>query len=254
MLPYKIDEMSGKEEYVGITEFAKRHGVTVQTVRRWADEGKVPCKRIGGGRRLIPVDLDREPEIGNHGVPREKFFYCRVSSSKQKDDLERQVKEAQQLYPEHRIIRDIGSGLNWKRKGIVTLLERTIRGEVEEIVVFHRDRLCRFGFDLVSLICKESNTRIVVVDEENFRSPQEELVQDVLSVITVFACKEMGKRRYKTSAPSQEAASQESAGKRGRGRPKRGGNDPKKQKDSDIPNEESEEATSSMDEGCPFDL
>jgi len=240
--------MSGKEEYITIGDASKRYGVTVQTLRKWVADGKIPCRRIGGGNRLVPVNLDRKP----NDVPREKFFYCRVSSGHQRDDLDRQIEEAKRLYPGHTIIKDIGSGLNWKRKGIVTLLERTIRGEVEEIVVFHRDRLCRFGFDLVSLICREKNTRITVVNEENYRSPQEELVQDVLSVITVFACKEMGRRRYKTSNSSQETASADSGPvKRGRGRPKK---NEKEQKDPNIPDEDAEEATSSMDERCPFDI
>jgi predicted site-specific integrase-resolvase len=98
-------------------------------------------------------------------------------------------------YPEHELIEDIGSGLNFKRKGFNSLLELILQGKVSEVVVAHKDRLCRFGFELIESIASKNNCTIVVLDDSKL-SPQAELVQDLLSIIHVFSCRIYGLRKY----------------------------------------------------------
>jgi predicted site-specific integrase-resolvase len=98
-------------------------------------------------------------------------------------------------YPEHEVIEDIGSGLGFKRKGFTSLLDAIMRGDVEELVIAHRDRLCRFGFELLERIAGANNCRIVVLDNTQL-SPQDELVRDLISIIHVFSCRLYGLRKY----------------------------------------------------------
>jgi predicted site-specific integrase-resolvase len=117
--------------------------------------------------------------------------YCRVSTSSQKEDLERQIEYFRCKYPDYEIIKDIGSGLNFKRKGFNTILDTAFKGDIGEVVVTHKDRLCRFGFELVLRIIESTNGKILVLDKEE-TSPEKELVNDILSIITVFSSRLYG--------------------------------------------------------------
>ena len=119
--------------------------------------------------------------------------YCRVSTSSQKEDLERQIEYFRCKYPDYEIIKDIGSGLNFKRKGFNTILDTAFKGDIGEVVVTHKDRLCRFGFELVLRIIESTNGKILVLDKEE-TSPEKELVNDILSIITVFSSRLYGFR------------------------------------------------------------
>ena len=167
-------------------------GVHPNTLRNWANEGKIRYIRQPGGQRLYDVS-----SVGGDGGKR-RVCYCRVSSRKQKDDLERQVAKMRGLFPGHEIVTDIGSGLNFKRKGLASVLESAMRGDVAEIVVAHRDRLCRFGFELVERIVGQNGGRVVVLGDLE-SSPQRELVCDLVSIIHVFACRIHGLRKYATA-------------------------------------------------------
>jgi predicted site-specific integrase-resolvase len=182
-----------------IGDAAKEIGLSIQTLRRWIDKGKIPHRLSPGGHRLVDVDAyfeGKHQSIRETTKTRESVFYCRVSSSKQSDDLERQISLARENFPDHIIVKDIGSGLNWKRKGLQSILERVMRGEIEEIVVFHRDRLCRFGFELVEFIISSNKARLVVYNDKEFRSSEQELAEDIMAVVHVFSCRQMGRRRY----------------------------------------------------------
>ena len=126
--------------------------------------------------------------------------YCRVSSNKQKDDLERQI-ENMKLYltsqgKPFEIISDIGSGINYKKKGLKELIRRISQNKVEKVVVLYEDRLLRFGFELVEYIASLYNCDIEIIDNtEKFE--QQELVEDLVQIITVFSCKLQGKRANK---------------------------------------------------------
>jgi len=121
--------------------------------------------------------------------PKQNICYARVSTRSQKEDLERQINYFREKYPNHRIINDIGSGLNFKRKGLQTILDIAIKGNLGELVVTHKDRLCGFGFELIQGITeKYSNGKILVLDKKE-TSPEQELSNDLISIITVFSAR-----------------------------------------------------------------
>ena len=124
------------------------------------------------------------------------MLYARVSSYAQKDALRGQVALLQSRYPGAEIIKDIGGGLNWKRKGLVALLERLHGGEKLRIVVAHKDRLARFGFELVDWLAKQNGGEIVVLDASKC-SPEQELTEDILSLLDTFSCRLSGLRKYR---------------------------------------------------------
>jgi predicted site-specific integrase-resolvase len=132
--------------------------------------------------------------------------YCRVSTSSQKEDLERQVEYFRCKYPDYEIVKDIGSGINFKRKGFNSILDSAFKGDIGEIVVTHRDRLCRFGFELVLRIIESTNGKILVLDKEE-TSPEKELVNDILSIITVFSSRLYGLRSNSIKNKIREATS-----------------------------------------------
>ena len=168
-------------------EASKHFSVHVATLRGWADTGKIEIVRtVGGQRRYIIYE-----ETGE-----ELICYCRVSSYKQKDDLERQVIYMQEKYPDAKIIKDIGSGLNFKRKGIKAILEQAMSGSKLKVVVAHRDRLGRFAFDLLQWIIERTGGSIVVLDKTEL-SPEQELTTDLLSILHVFSCRLHGLRSYR---------------------------------------------------------
>lgn len=121
--------------------------------------------------------------------------YCRVSSAKQKDDLARQVAFMRGQFPDAEILTDVGSGINFKRKNLCSLLERTMRGDKLTVMVAHKDRLARFGFELIEFIIKQAGGEIMVLDRTEY-SPERELTEDLLTVLTVFSCRMHGLRRY----------------------------------------------------------
>ena len=106
-------------------------------------------------------------------------------------------------FPDHTIIKDYGSGLNFKRKGLKTILEQAMSGEIEEIVVAHRDRLCRFAFELIEEFFSLFNTPIMVINQREQNNPDTELAEDILAIIHVFSCKKMGQRSYKTKKDNE---------------------------------------------------
>ena len=166
-------------------------GVSVQTLRRWADDGRVEFQRTKGNHRVYKIGGE-----SNSGQPEKNcYVYTRVSSAKQKDDLERQGEYMGSKYPTYKVIKDIGSGLNFKRKGLLRLLEESRQGRVQRVVVSSKDRLCRFGFDLLEHLFKQNNTELVVLDKTD-KTPEEEFTEDILAVLQVFACRWNGRRSY----------------------------------------------------------
>jgi len=174
-------------------------GVTAHTLRRWDKEGKIEVVRGSGTQRLYKVGkfLSNGDRNAPPPLEKEKICYCRVSSAKQKDDLQRQESFMRDQYPNHTIVSDIGSGINWKRKGLQSILEKGFYGKVEEVVIAHRDRLCRFAFGLFQQVFKLFNIKLVVLDDDGECSSEKELYTDVLAIIHVYACRQMGRRNYK---------------------------------------------------------
>jgi predicted site-specific integrase-resolvase len=124
------------------------------------------------------------------------------------DDLERQKDFFRREYPDYELVTDVGSGLNWKRKGLKTILEQSMLGNIERVVVAHRDRLCRFAFELIEFIFESNNVKLLVLDTEAGESGNDELTSDILSIIHVYSCRAIGKRRY-TSQKNKNISKQE---------------------------------------------
>jgi putative resolvase len=195
--------------YVNTKEAREMLRITAPTLRRWDKEGKIKTIRTPSGIRMYDKSNIYEILGKIETIPeRRKVAYCRVSSKKQSDDLERQINVFKSDYPDYDVVKDIGSGINFKRKGLQRILEQSMRGELEEVVVSHRDRLCRFAFELIEWIFAKNNTKLLVLDKTEHKSTSEELAGDVLAIIQVFACREMGKRRYKSvknkASPNEE--------------------------------------------------
>jgi predicted site-specific integrase-resolvase len=185
------------DDYVPTKTARKLLGVTSQTLRNWDEKGKINAVFTPSGVRLYSrKDICNILRIPYTSTEKRKVAYCRVSSNKQKDDLERQKDFFRTNYPNHEVVTDIGSGINWKRRGFTSLLESSLHGDISEIVVAHRDRLCRFAFDLVKFILETRQVKLIVLDAEEHQSESTELADDILSIIHVYSCRSMGKRRY----------------------------------------------------------
>ena len=175
-------------------QLADKLQVSKETLRLWAEEGKLKTTKTEGGHRRYLYD-----ERTDSKETKLKFIYTRVSSKKQENDLKRQIEYLQKLYPEYKVISDIGSGLNFNRKGFCKLLEAIITGTVAEVVVAYKDRLCRFGYEMFENLCKHFSTTITIVDYNNDKSSTQELAEDLLSIITVFTARFYGQRKYNSS-------------------------------------------------------
>ena len=188
-------------KYYSINEFSKILGVSAQTLRNWDKNGKLhPHHTSTNGYRYYSHEQLNQVMNITPNLNRITIGYCRVSSHKQKDDLERQIENVK-LYltakgQPFEIISDIGSGINYKKKGLQELIRRITLNQVEKVVVLYKDRLLRFGFDLIEYIARLYNCEIEVIDNTE-KTEQQELVEDLVQIITVFSCKLQGKRANK---------------------------------------------------------
>lgn len=187
---------------VGIGQAAKELGVSKETLRRWEAAGKIQVERTPKGHRRY--DLSQL-----HGVkPRPPFAgrptlaYARVSSHDQKEDLVRQVALLETFCAAngwtYEVIQDLGSGLNYHKQGLKQLIQRICSAQVGRLVLTHKDRLLRFGSELIFALCEAYNTEVVILNQgEVPMSFEEELAQDVLEIITVFSARLYGSRSHK---------------------------------------------------------
>lgn len=183
-------------------EFAKKIGRSVSTLQKWDRANKFKARRTATQRRFY-TEEDFRTVMGLE-VPSEErlnYSYCRVSSAGQKSDLLTQQGAVQQFctasgIPIHEYLSDVGSGLNYKRKNFIALMELVEKRTVASIVVAHKDRLVRFGFEWFDDFCKKHGTRLLVINNESL-SPQEEMTQDLLSIVHCFSSRLYGLRKYK---------------------------------------------------------
>ena len=197
-------------KYYSIGQFAKEIGKTTKTLRNWDKEGKLKPARVeqSGYRYYSEEQLQQFLGLLQEKQKQKKIIgYCRVSSVKQKEDLERQI-EYVKLYMcakgySFEIITDIGSGINYNKKGLHQLLDMVMSSEVEKIVVLYQDRLIRFGYELIEHLCHKFGTEIEIIDTTE-KIEQQELVEDLDQIITVFSCKLQGKRANKAKKMIQE--------------------------------------------------
>ena len=185
-----------------IGEFAEMTGFSTHTLRNWDKNEKLKPAEIINGQRYYSEEQYHQL-VGTSVIQKEKKIigYARVSSNQQKNDLERQVENIKTyMYAkgyQFEMITDIGSGINYNKKGLKTLIQKIESNEVEKIVILYKDRLLRFGYELLEYICELHNVKIEIIDTtENIE--QEELVEDLVQIITVFSCKLQGKRVKKT--------------------------------------------------------
>ena len=198
---YKYYKDLFMSKYYSINKFSKILGVSAQTLRNGDKKGKLhPHHTSSNGYRYYSHEQLNQVMNVKPNLDRIVIGYCRVSSNKQKDDLERQI-ENMKLYltaqgKPFEIISDIGSGINYKKKGLKELMKRISQNKVDKVVVFYKDRLLRFGFELVEYIASLYDCDIEIIDHTE-KTEQQELVEDLVQIITVFSCKLQGKRANK---------------------------------------------------------
>jgi excisionase family DNA binding protein len=192
------------EVTVSIGDAAALLGVSTKTLRRWADSGKIKSERSPTGqrrffladiKRITPRELDRLDD-------RITINYARVCSHEQKQDLVRQAQVLEAFSSvngwQYETIQDLGSGLNYQKKGLQKLLKRIMQGDVARLVITHKDRLLRFGAELVFAVCEEFETEVVIINKTSEEVTfEQELVQDMIELITVFSARLYGSRSKK---------------------------------------------------------
>lgn len=208
------------ENYVSGKKASEILGVHQRTLYQWDNKKLIETIRTPGGKRLYNVKKYLEnkdkntsnvqtvnnPIINEKINNDRKYLYARVSSLGQKEDLERQKDVLVKKYPKYKLIYDIGSGMNLNRKGLRFLIDKAIKGEVDEVVIVHKDRLCRFGYDLIEdIITKYSNGKITIIESVDKKEPKEELVDDVLQIMNIFVAKINGMRKYSKNKKNENS-------------------------------------------------
>ena len=197
-------------KYYSIGQFAKAIGKTTKTLRNWDKNGKLKPVRVEdtGYRYYSQEQLNHFLGLKLEKQINKKIIgYCRVSSHKQKDDLERQIENVKTyMYAkgyQFEIITDIGSGINYNKKGLNQIIDMVTNSEVEKIVVLYKDRLIRFGYELIENLCNKFGTIIEIIDNTE-KTEQQELFEDLVQIVTVFSCRLQGKRANKAKKMIKE--------------------------------------------------
>ena len=189
-------------------DFAELLNVSVKTLQRWDRDCTLNAKRTPTDRRYYTYDQYLEFKGVKNDNTRKMVIYTRVSTNNQKDDLLNQVKFLQDFANAKamiidEVIQDIGSGLNYNRKKWNKLIEEVMENKIDTIVITHKDRFIRFGYEWFEKFLLKFDTKLLVVNNE-FLSPQEELVQDIISILHVFSCRIYGLRKYKKKIEEDE--------------------------------------------------
>ena len=195
-------------------DFAELLGVSVKTLQRWDRDGILKANRTPTDRRYYTYDQYLQFKgIQTENDIRDTVIYARVSTRNQKDDLQNQVEFLKQFCNAKGIIvnqcvEDFGSGLNYNRKKWNKLLDEVMANKIKTIVISNKDRFIRFGYDWFEKFCEKFNTKIIIVNNETL-SPNEELVQDIISILRVFSCRLYGLRKYKNQIKEDEEIAKE---------------------------------------------
>ncbi len=191
--------------FVKIGEAAKLLGVSVQALRNWEVEGKIMLShRTPGGQRMS----DLAELLGVNDLTYPTLAYARVSSSDQKKDLERQHAVLEAFCDKNgwqtEIIRDLGSGMNYNNQGLGRLLELMVHDQISRLVITHKDRLLRFGAEIVFRICELKGIEVVIINKSKQPCFEEELTRDVMEIMTVFCAKLYGRRSHTSKKMAEE--------------------------------------------------
>ena len=183
------------KEFIPPREASKILGVHAQTLYRYEECGLIETIRTPGGKRLYNV---KDYLLKQSSVIDEKLniCYCRVSTNGQKSDLERQIKYMKERYPSYKIISDIGSGINFKRKGLREIIVLAKNNKINKVVIAYKDRLCRIGYEMIEYIINSFSDGEIIIENQINSSPEEEIVKDLLQIITVFSARVNGLRSY----------------------------------------------------------
>jgi predicted site-specific integrase-resolvase len=196
-------------KYYTISKFSKLVGKSQPTLRNWDNTGKFKPDHVSEGGHRYYSEQQVNEVLQRPLVQKNKktIGYCRVSSRKQKDDLERQIENIRTYMIakgySFEIITDIGSGINYNKKGLNQIIDMVTSGEVEKIVILCKDRLIRFGYELIENICKKYETTIEIIDNTD-KSEEQELIEDLIQIVTVFSCRLQGKRANKVKKMIKE--------------------------------------------------
>jgi len=188
---------------ISIGQAAKELGVSIPTLRRWEAEGKIHSERTPNGhRRYDLAQLRGLKPYEASKTNRPTLCYARVSSHDQKEDLLRQVALLETFCAAngwtYEVLQDLGSGLNYNKKGLQQLIQRICSGTVGRLVLTHKDRLLRFGSELVFSLCETFQTEVVLINQGELPLRfEEELAQDVVEISTVFSARLYGSRSHK---------------------------------------------------------
>lgn len=205
-----MEKHAASGAYVTTRQAMQALGVSDNTLRKWAAAGLIPHIRSPAGQRLYQlgtfIQQQQNMLLLNGKLPaasppadesgQQRICYCRVSSQGQKDDLDRQVQYMRKHFPQHTIVTDIASGINFKRRGLRSIMALASKGAVSQVVVAYRDRLCRFAFELVEWILQLHGVELVVLNQEVDAGGNSELAEDLLAIINVFNCRVNGRRKY----------------------------------------------------------
>lgn len=193
-----------------IGEFGKQIGVTPQTLRNWDKRGELKPAHVSQGGTRYYSEEQRNQFLGIAGRKKPKRIsigYCRVSSNKQKDDLERQIENVKTYMIargyQFDIIQDIGSGINYNKKGLGQLIDKITNGEIDKVVILYKDRLIRFGYELIENLCNKYGTEIEIIDNTE-KTEEQELIEDLIQIVTVFSCRLQGERTNKAKKMIKE--------------------------------------------------
>ena len=186
---------------ISIGKAAKLLGVSIHTLRRWEKEGKISAQRTLKGHRRYSEGEITGLRKKNPLEIKVTLGYARVSSHDQKTDLARQIELLESFCAtngwKHEIIKDLGSGLNYQKKGLKQLIKKICSKSIQRLVLTHRDRLLRFGAELIFSLCEQFGVEIVIINAQENTSFEDDLVQDVLEIITVFSARLYGSRSRK---------------------------------------------------------
>jgi len=186
-----------------ITEFAQRIGVSVKTLQRWDRDGRLRPSRTPTNRRVYTDEHLYQALPGRRVADRGTVVYMRVSNQAQKPDLANQRTVLEQFCAARGLtgtqwISEIGGGLNFKRPKFLALVDRIVTNQVATLVIAHKDRLVRFGFDLLSHLCRTHGCELLVLNTETL-SPEQEMVQDLMTITHCFSARLYGLRNYRTA-------------------------------------------------------
>ena len=202
--------------WLTIQEASDNFRVSHGTLRNYDTQGRITTKRTSGGQRRfwnkLVVDETDEDKLKQKGVnpnPTRRIIYARVSTTNQRESLERQIEELERYKRNEKIeaevIKDIGSGINFKRKGLKTILDLAYQGSIKEVIITDKDRLARFAYDLIEDVLSRNGVKITVVHEnDRSKTRDEELVEDILTIVHVFSARSNGAKRYNKVKENKE--------------------------------------------------